>query len=328
MIHHKSILIDSPSLWRETLEGVEHAFAHTWENCYAMQLSTGHKTYLYCFEADDVRIVCPISEREFDGHIDIVTPYGFSGFVGNGEFAEFPYHWKEYAKQRGYICGYIALNPVFENSTYFEADDAHHSNTLYYLDLSASLEELFSNLDSNRKRQLRAWERAGADLILDKRALAEFFLANYNDFIMRVRASPAYYFTQETLAFLCKLENVFLVGAGQPGKIEAVNMFASTRYASDFMFNVPLREGRGHAATLIWGGINHMKAEGVPVLNLGGGAREGDSLAQFKERFGARRMPFKCLKQVYEPAIYEMLCRRVGADPHDLSGYFPPYRAV
>lgn len=326
MIRQDCIPLESPAAWNDALKGIKHAFAHTWESCYAMHLTTGFKTYLYCLETEHVRIVCPISERVFNGYIDIVTPYGFSGFVGNGDFPEFPPYWKEFVKKKGYACGYISLNPIFENSTYFEADDAYQSNSLYFLDLTTSQENLFSNLDSNRKRQLRGWERTSPDLIFDKAALTGFFLANYHDFIRGLKASPVYYFTKETLAFLCKLENVFMVGAGHPEKIEAVSMFANNRYASDYMFNVPLPEGRSHAVTLLWSGVNHMKSERVPVLNLGGGAREGDSLAQFKQRFGARKTPSKCLKQVYEPAIYKALCRRACADPDNMSGYFPPYR--
>jgi hypothetical protein len=326
MISHKCIPIDSPSLWREALKGIEHAFAHTWESCYAFYLTTGFKTYLYCFEAENVRIICPLSEREFDGYTDIVTPYGFSGFVGDGDFPEFPFYWKEFVEKKGYVCGYISLNSSFENRTYFEANDVHPSNSLYCLDLTLSREDLFSNLDSNRKRQLRAWERISAGMILDKPALTEFFLANYHDFIRGLKSSPVYQFTGETLAFLCDLENVFMVGAGEPGKIEAVSLFACTPFAGEYMFNVSLPEGRSHAVKLLWSGVNYMRSIGIPVLNLGGGVREGDSLAQFKARFGARKTPFKCLKQVYAPAIYRTLCRRASADPHDLSGYFPPYR--
>jgi hypothetical protein len=326
MIRHDCIPLESPAAWKDALTGIKHAFAHTWESCYAMHLTTSFKTYLYCFEAGNIRIVCPLSERVLNGYVDIVTPYGFSGFVGNGDLPEFPFYWKEFVKKKGYVCGYISLNPVFENSTYFEADDACRSNSLYLLDLTLSQQELFSNLDGNRKRQLRAWERISAGLILDKPALSEFFLANYHGFIRGLKASSVYDFTKETLAFLCNLENIFMVGAGESGKIEAVSIFANTAYAGDYLFNVSLPEGRSHAAVLIWSGLQHMKAEEVPVLNVGGGLREDDSLAQFKQRFGAGKAPFKCLKQVYEPATYKALCRRANADPDNLSGYFPAYR--
>src|SRR5918997_1595592 len=134
MVKQKCISLDSPSEWREALIGIEHAFAHTWESCYAMQLTTSLDTYLYCFEADDVRIVCPISERSFEGYIDIVTPYGFSGFVGNENCSEFSHYWTDFVEQRDCICGYIGLNPIFENSTYFDPTEVYRYNEVYVLD--------------------------------------------------------------------------------------------------------------------------------------------------------------------------------------------------
>ena len=46
-------------------------------------------------------------------------------------------------------------------------------------------------------------------------------------------------------------------------------------------------------------------------------------LKQFKERFGARPLPLCALKQVYDPAAYEALCRAAGADPADLAPAAP-----
>src|SRR5215216_2711522 len=119
MIRQKCIPLSSPGEWKEALKGIKHTFAHTWENCYAMQLTTGLETYLYCFETGNIRIVCPISERVFQGHVDIVTPNGLPGFVGNSDYPDFSYHWKNFVKRQGYVCGYIGLNPIFDNDTYY-----------------------------------------------------------------------------------------------------------------------------------------------------------------------------------------------------------------
>ncbi len=326
MIRQQCIPLASPDEWRVALKGIKHAFAHTWENCYAMHLTTGFKTYLYCFEADNVRIVCPIAERKFEGYIDIVTPYGFSGFVGNGDYPDFSNHWASFVREQGYVCGYIALNPIFENSTYFRFDEVYSSNSLYFLDLALTYDELFANLDRNRKRQLRHWGKAATKLIYERKAVKDFFLENYYAFLRRVNASPANYFSRETLTFLCSLDNLFLVGAGELDNLEAVYLFAYTPYLGDCLFNVALPEGRHHAATLLWCGLNYLKDLKVPLLNLGGGGREDDSVAQSKQRFGSKRKAFRCLKQVYEPKIYADLCRRVNADPTDMTGYFPVYR--
>jgi hypothetical protein len=326
MIRQDCILLDSPAEWKNALRGIKHAFAHTWENCYAMHLTTGLNTYLYRFETENVRIVCPIAERTFGGYVDIVTPYGFSGFIGNGDCPEFSHYWEKFVKGRGYVCGYIALSPLFENDTYFKLDHVYESNSLYILDLTLSSDEIFTGLDRNRKRQLKDWEKIAVNLIFDRTPLTDFFLTNYSEFIRRINASPANYFSTETLAFLCSLDNVFIVGAGKHKKIEAVYIFAYTPYAGDCLFNVALPEGRQHTTVLMWHGLNHLKSIQIPFLNLGGGVREHDSIAQAKQRFGSRRVPLRCLKQVYEPGIYEELCRRGNADPNDMAGYFPPYR--
>lgn len=325
-VKQECIPLDSPARWRTALQGIKHAFAHTWENCYAMHLTTGFRTYLYHFESEHARIVCPIAERNCGDYIDIVTPYGFSGFVGNGDCSEFPHYWRQFVRQRGYVCGYIGLNPIFTNRTHVAALDLYQANSVYALDLTLCRDELRARFDRNRKRQLKDWERISAGLIFAKSALTKFFLENYYDFIRRVKASAANYFSIETLAFLCGLDNVFMVGAGERNKIEAVYLFSYTPYAGDCLFNVARPEGRRHTTALLWFGIHHLKTINIPILNLGGGVHEDDSVARSKQRFGARRVPFSCLKQVYEPAIYETLCHQMDADPQDRDGYFPSYR--
>jgi hypothetical protein len=255
-----------------------------------------------------------------------VKPYGFSGFVGNGDCAEFPNYWKEFARQRGYVCGYLGLNPVFENSTYFEQEEVYQYNDIYVLDLTPSYEELFANLDMNRKRQLKHWNTSLPNIVTERPAVTEFFLANYLEFVQRKDASPEYYFSRDTLAFLSSLDNVFVVGARNFGNLAAVSVFAYTADIGDFLFNVSLPEGRQYSVALLWWAVNHLKSLGVPFLNLGGGDRENDSLAEFKRRFGGKKLALRCLKQVYEPGIYEKLCRRANVDPGDMTGYFPAYR--
>ena len=327
MINQRCISLESPAEWRKALEGIKHAFAHTWENCYAMRLTTGFRTYLYCFEAENVRIVCTIAEREFDGHVDIVTPYGFSGFVGTGACADFPQYWREFARERGYVCGYIGLNPIFESKTYFDSNDLYSYNHVYVLDLRRSEEELFARLSGGRKGQLKYWKETSSELQLEKRALRDFFLAHYSEFFRQKRATPVYAFAPSTVESLFALDNVVAVGAGRPESIEAIAVFAYAPYVADYLFNISLPQGRRHSAALIWWGVNYLKSIGIPLLNLGGGSRAGDTLAEFKQRFGGTKLALSCLKQVYNKPTYAALCARVGADPADRTGYFPAYRA-
>ena len=328
MIDQKCISLGSPTEWKDALKGIKHAFAHSWENSHAMRLTTGFNTYLYCFESNHVRIVCPIAEREFEGHVDIVTPYGFSGFVGNGNCSDFSRYWREFISKRGYVCGYIGLNPIFENKTYFGGNELYSYNSIYALDLGLSHNELFSKLSENRKRQLKEWKKISGNLVVEKYALIEFFLEHYVEFFREKKAATAYAFSAATLESLFALANVVMVGAGSAERVEAATVFTYTPYVADFLFNIALPQGRHHSAALIWYGVNYFKSIGIPILNLGGGVRANDSLAEFKQRFGGKKFTLSCLKQIYDAAMYAALCAEMGADPADRTGYFPAYRSL
>ncbi len=328
MIKEDLISLDSPERWRAALDGVKHSFGHTWENCHAMYLTAGFRTFLYRFQSDCATIVCPISEREYGGYVDIVKPSGFSGFVGNGADADLSRRWKDFAESQGYVCGFIGLNPIFDCGAQFDAHELYPSlidqHAIYVWDITPGEEELFANLSTNRKRQLKDWERISSDFIHDRDVLKQFFLDNFHNFYADRNALGTYCFSKATFSYILNMDNVFLVGAKSGGKLVAVSVFGYTPYDGEYLFNIsPFPEGQTYAAPLIWYGVKRLKSLQVPHLNLGGG---WGNLAEFKRRFGAKGYPVNNLKQVYRPEVYRELCSRANVDPDDMSGFFPAYR--
>ena len=323
---HKCIPLESPGEWKDAQKDISHSFYHTWENCHAMNLTTGYKTYLYVFEKENVKIICPVAEREYNGYVDITTPYGFSGFAGNRDFPDFINYWTEFAVKKNYICGYISLNPLTSSESYFNKKDSYISTNLYFIDLSKSLTDIFENLDANRRKQIKDFKKAEAGFIYDKDILTEFLINNYPDFLKRTNASKANYFSESTLRALCFSENVFMAGAGDKGKIEAVYVFGYTQFTGDCLFNVATVEGRKHTALLFWRGLKYFKSKKIPVMCLGGGIREDDNVAMSKERYGAYKLPFVNLKQIYDHERYNQLCILKNINPAEMNGYFPAYR--
>ncbi|MEO8209856.1 MAG: hypothetical protein ABI840_04815 [bacterium] len=326
MVKHSCISLESPSQWKEALKGIKHSFAHTWENCYAMNLTTGYNTYLYCFEKDNIKILCPIAEREYKGYKDIVTPYGFSGFIGNEDYPDFKNYWKEFVEEKNYVCGYISLNPVLQNNSYFSNEDSFNWASLYFIDLKLSLSELFENLSANRRRQIKNYRKFEASFIYDKKILTDFFIDSYYDFLKRINASSENYFSKETLEYICSLESVFMVGVGENDKIEAVYIFGYTEHVGDCMFNVATIGGREYTPYLLWCGLKFFRSKKIPVMSLGGGSATNDSIDKSKQRFGSYGLPFINLKQIYNSDVYEKLCNEKGVDAFDRSGYFPVYK--
>lgn len=313
--------------WGVALEGVPHAFAHTRMYCHAMQLTTGYDTYLFVFERDGSRVVCPFAERTYEGYTDIVTPSGISGFAGAADYPEVQQVWQEFVRDRGYVCGYVAQNPHFEDPSHFPAGDAQSSNSLYHLDLTEGVVKLFDGLDRNRIRQIRNWQQSGEKLIFDRPALKGFIVEHHETFMRSVGASPSNFLSKPTLSALCDDDRVLLVGGGKGGRIESVYAFGYTDYLADCLISISLPEGRRWVTPLLWWGVETLAARGVPRLNLGGGVREGDAIAQAKQRFGAHRTPFRVLRQVYRPEVFAQLCHSAGVEPSSCDGFFPPYLA-
>jgi hypothetical protein len=320
------ISLEDRSGWEAALASIPHCFAHTWESCRAMAVSSGYRTYLYCFERAGLRIVCPVAERPVSGLVDLVTPYGFAGFVGTGPYAGFADHWFRFATSRGYVCAYLVLNPVMTDGTYF-AGVAKRHRTVYVLDLSLGEDALFARLATNRRRQVRKADRDPSVLVHERERLTEFFVRVYADFMARRGAADVYTLSSESLNGLCEAPQVLMVGAEEGGHIVAVSLFGWTRDCGDFLYNVSLPGGERYSAPLIWAGVRQLISRGVPVLNLGGGVAERDSLAEFKERFGAEERPLESVQQIYRRDLYDELCREAGAGGRGSNAYFPAYRS-
>jgi hypothetical protein len=321
----KMIPLEAEVEWRNALEGIPHGFGHTWECNCAMSLTGNLRVSLYSFESGDIRVVCPLGERQFKGYTDIVKPYGFNGFVGNGPCEEFPAEWRRFANERGYVCGYLGIHPFLTDGTYYRHEEACTYNNVLVLDLTLSEEELVRRMSRNRRQQIRQFQRERSAILDDRESLREFFVGNYAAFMTSRGAGSSYSFSGETLSYLASLDNVFLIGKSGPGGIEAAAVFAFTPNGGDCLFIVSIDGGRVHSSELVWQGMRRLKALGVPLLNLGGGHAPSDGRVTFKSRFGPESFALKCLKQVYDGDRYCELCRQAGVAP-DTAGFFPAYR--
>jgi len=309
--------------WEAALSGIPHVFGHTWGCCRALALAA-QEAVLYVAEEGERRLACPLIERPIEGRLDVATPYGFSGLTGTGPWPGFAERWGRCAAERGYVAGYLAINALFGDDSYADPETVTAANQTYVLDLRGGVDEVWSGLSTNRRRQLRDWRRE--DYELDGEELAAFFVEQYPPAMERKEAAARHRFPEATLAALCELPETFLLGARGEAGLESVSLFGWTPHAGDFVFNAALPGCAHHSVPLIWSAVHLLVERDVPWLNLGGGMAPGDSLADFKARFGATPLPMRAVKAVYDPPAYEDLCRRHGADPGDREGFFPAYR--
>ena len=320
---HKLIPLDSKNEWKEALKGIDHSFGHTWEHCYSMYLTTGHSTYLFYFEKNDSKIVSPIIEQEFSGYKDISKPFGFSGFTGYDSNNDFLSEWEKFVAEKGYVSGYLGLHPVYDKSRLFDSSEIVHYNNAYVLDLKPDINEILAKMARKRRQQFNSWKDISSGFTENRSDLERFFHENYNDFLERKKAKPFYFFSPETITYLFNLENIIVVGAKESGNVVAATFFSYTNLMGDALYHLSLPGAEKYSAPLIWYGAKQLKSLGIPALNLGGGF---NGIAKFKKRFGTKIFPLKAVKQIYRKDIYDLLCKKVNADPNDKEGFFPAYR--
>ena len=311
--------------WQRALTGIPHAFAHTWESCHAMHLSTGYPTFLYVGEKGEDRVLCPLAERHFSGYVDIVTPYGFGGFVGQADENTLA-SWRDFSCQQEWVSAFIGLNPLFVPDVCCQQLDYSEYNDIFVVDLSRGLNELHWNLSPTRRRQIDAAFSNTEWLLEDREQLATFFLNHVSKFLEEKAGGRSFVFSCETLEALLSLDNTLLFGGGRLGRVDVVSVFAYTPYCAEYLFNVSLKEGRSLSAAVLWSAVKKLHSIGVPLLNLGGGIRRGDGVARFKRRFGAKQLPLGSLRSVFRHDVYNSLCSRTGSDLANQAAYFPAYR--
>ena len=320
------IPLDDRDGWTAALRDIPHAFGHGWASCRAFALSSGLPTYLYSYVSDRARVAVPLAERRHRGTVDVVTPYGASGFAAAGQDPRFTAAWHDFAAGCGWVCGYILQHPLIEPPEAFVRDGRMSVRRAHVLDLSLDTGELRRRLSQNRRRQLRNWAETAARFTSDRQAMLAFILAERDGFFRERGAADVYAFADETWQALLALPNAEVIGTVEEGRVVAASVFAWEGPYGEYLFNISRTEGRDASVPLIWEAALRLKARGVLSLNLGGGVREGDGVERFKERFGADIHPFMAFRQVYNAERFEALCAAAGTSP-SAEGYFPPYRA-
>lgn len=324
-MRNELIPVEDRDRWNSALAGITHGFGHTWESCHAFSLTNRLPTYLYVFKADGVRIVCPLMLRTYEGHPDVTTPFGFSGFAGTGTFSGFRGEWYAFARRMGWVCAYIGQNPLLQPFRYWTPGDFEHGQNLYWLDLRRSDSELYSGLSRGRRYQIKRWTSRTGWLCTDRALMTRFILDNHEEFFSRLGATKTYYLSTESWRELCSQDNVELLGAMLHGRLVATMLFGFARHLADALFNVSIPEGRDAATALIWEGARRLRSRNIEFLNMGGGARAGDTVEAAKRQFDAFVRPLLHMKQVFQPGRFAELCRKAKAYSGNKINYFPLY---
>lgn len=310
----------------------------------AFQIHGDGDPLLFFYEGEVVRGINVVMKRDvanderFKGKIeegqyfDFSTPYGYGGWIIEGEKTEGLF--EEYGlwiKKSGIISEFVRFHPMVKNHTHSTSFyDVIQLGEVVHMDLS-SPEDIWNNIISKNRNMIRKAIKNGIKIYNGRfPEIYEKFRVIYNGTMDKDDAEEYYYFKPEFYTSVLNdlPQNAQVFWAEKDGQVIAASIMLATNGRMNYHLSGSLREFSSLAPTnlllyeaALWGYAN-----GYKTLYMGGGVGSGeDSLFKFKRAFYKGELNrFYIGKKIYDQGKYdELLEMRAEIDN---PGYFPKYR--
>ncbi len=277
------------------------------------------------------------NELEEDKYFDFATPYGYGGFLIEGNYTdESKFRLKQlylnYCQQNNIISEIVRYHPLLDNAedteTIFKIEEIGETVTIDLRDEKS----IWKGFESSNRRNIRKAIKSGVKIHwgMDPELLDEF-IPLYQETMEQANAADYYYFEREYYDYLfANLDKNMLVFYATLGdEIIAMSLIylsnknmhyhlsaSNAKYNSYYPTNYLLSEAA------IWG-----HQHGFTQLHLGGGlGGTEDNLLRFKQRFNPNSdTTFSIGKKIYDKKMYDQLVDVKGIDKKETS-FFPLYR--
>jgi len=310
----------------------------------AFQIHGDGEPLLFSYEGEEARGINVVMKRdvakdhhfagklENDKYFDFATPYGYGGWLIEGEMTEKLFQaYENWCRKSGIISEFVRFHPIVKNheeaSPFYEVIQL---GEVVHMDLE-SPETIWNNITSKNRNVIR--KATGNEVkIYNGRypEIYETFRVIYNGTMEKVSAENYYYFEPEFYTSVLNdlSQNAQVFYAVKDGQVIAASIMLAANGRMNYHLSGNLREFNSLAPTnlllyetALWGCAN-----GYRTLYLGGGVGSGeDSLFKFKRAFYKGELNhFFIGKKVYNQEMYDKL---VGMKSQiENPGYFPVYR--
>lgn len=284
---------------------------------------------------DIAKVPCFVGKLQEDTYFDFATPYGYGGWLleGDGDSAELFAEYEAWCRKNHVVSEFVRYHPVLSNQERtVTAYEVIPLGGTIALDLS-SPETIWANITSKNRNMIRKAQKNGIRIYSGRNPkLFESFREIYNATMDKDHAADYYYFRpafyESVLQDLPQNAQIFY--AQMPDEtIIAASIMLAANGRLNYHLSGSCREYQHMAPTnlllyeaALWGCAN-----GCRTLHLGGGVGSGeDSLYSFKKSF-YRGEPcrYHIGKKVFIQEIYDTLVLKRTDLPE--SGFFPRYRA-
>jgi len=360
----KEISIDNTDEWDRIVKPFrEYDIYYLSSYVKAFMIHGDGEPKLFYYEDNHIKAINVVMLRDIEKDVnftykippntffDIVTPYGYGGFLIEGAINEsslelLKNEYSEFCVRRGIISEFVRFHPVLNNSEILKSiyDTSKLGRTIaIQLD---SKQQIWSNLISKNRNMVRKSSKSGVEIFCGRsKELFELFMPLYNSTMEKDQAKRYYYFKDDfykSILYDCKYNAIIFYAVFQD-KIIAMSIILLANGRMSYHLSASNREYQHLAPTNLllyeaacWGSEN-----GFKTFHLGGGLGSNeDNLYKFKSSFNrGSNFEFVIGKKIFNKEKYEELVeirRREVLNSaiedstvnYSTASFFPQYRDV
>ena len=275
-----------------------------------------------------------------DTYFDISTPYGYGGFIVEGEVTNeilkvLDERYTRLCKEEGIISEFVRFHPVTDNvNSASSIYDVSQLGKTITMDLN-SQSQIWDELTSKNRNVVRKALRSGVEIFWGRDPkLFDNFIIMYNATMDKDDAEDYYYFKKEFYqSIISDLKyNSLMFYAMYKDKIIAMSMMLFSNEQMHYHLSASEREYMKFAPTNLllyeaacWGAEN-----GYKTLHLGGGlGSKEDGLLNFKKAFNKNSdTDFSIGRKIFDRERYDELVdiRKHDENYYEGTKFFPVYR--
>lgn len=280
------------------------------------------------------------NDEHFKGKIppntyyDLITPYGYGGFLSDEDFAEELYsEFEIYCRTHGYVSEFVRFG-LFNGYEKIYGGEIESRTHNVVRNLDCSLEDLKMNFEHKVRKNIKRAEKNGLEILVEQNTEhLEEFLCIYYGTMERADATDEFYFKKQFFEILSTMEGNFayFYVLFQGKVISAELVLFGANYAYSYLGGTDSAYFQLRPNDFLkYEIIKWLKNKGFKNFVLGGGYGSDDGIFRYKKSFAPNGVVnFYIGKNIFDDAIYERLVelRKEGDKFDKESSFFPIYRA-